>query len=354
MNSVESQSRPKRILALDGGGIRGMITLGILQRVEQIFRERTGDPSRVLADEYDLIAGTSTGAIIATCLSWGMDVASVLGMYRDYGPTMFRPSRPWQRFRARYRAEAIADVFRRVLVEDDGSLPVLGSARLRTLLLVVMRNASTGSAWPITNNPRAQFNDTSRTECNLHIPLWKLLRASTAAPTFFPPESIVLGPHRFTFMDGGITPYNNPALIALLTATLPEYRVSWPTGVTKLSLLSIGTGTLRVKLTTKPIARLNLVDHLRYVPPALIGSISEQQDMLCRILGRCIFGDPIDLEVGDLVVRDSSERKDLCTYVRLNPRLPTVISFDAVSRTDELEQLAREYAERAVTSTVVV
>jgi len=346
--------RPKRILTLDGGGIRGVISLGILSFVEQVHRDRRGDPTLVLADEYDLIAGTSTGAIIAACLSWGMDVSSILSMYREHGPMMFRPNKPWQRFRARYRAQEIALMFRRIFLEDDGALPTLGTAKLRTLLLVVMRNATTGSAWPLTNNTQATFNTVGIDGCNLDIPLWKILRASTAAPTFFPPERIQLGSRTHTFIDGGITPYNNPSLIALLTATLPEYRISWNPGEDKISLLSVGTGASRIQLATKPIDRLNLIDHLRYVPPALIGSIGEEQDKICRVLGRCIFGESLDAEVGALSGHGPLDDARLCTYARLNPKLESTLPMDDVSLINEFEHIGRMYAEHKLSPEVIV
>ncbi|MGH8189781.1 MAG: patatin-like phospholipase family protein [Steroidobacteraceae bacterium] len=61
---------PKRILALDGGGLRGILSLGLLQKIEDTLRERhgSGDDFR-LCHYFDLIAGTSTGAIIAATLS---------------------------------------------------------------------------------------------------------------------------------------------------------------------------------------------------------------------------------------------------------------------------------------------
>jgi predicted acylesterase/phospholipase RssA len=62
----------KRILALDGGGIRGALTVGFLKRIEHVLRERHGRPDMALADYFDLIGGTSTGAIIATALAIGM------------------------------------------------------------------------------------------------------------------------------------------------------------------------------------------------------------------------------------------------------------------------------------------
>ena len=56
--------------------------------------------------------------------------------------------------------------------------------------MMVMRNHSTDSPWPVSNNPYAKYNDRSRDDCNLDLPLWQLVRASTAAPTYFPPEVV--------------------------------------------------------------------------------------------------------------------------------------------------------------------
>jgi patatin-like phospholipase/acyl hydrolase len=66
---------PKRILSLDGGGIRGVLTLQFLDRIEAMLRNRTGIPDLVLCDYFDLIGGTSTGSIIAAALACGFSVA---------------------------------------------------------------------------------------------------------------------------------------------------------------------------------------------------------------------------------------------------------------------------------------
>ncbi|MGP1308762.1 MAG: patatin-like phospholipase family protein [Phycisphaerales bacterium] len=345
-SSNASAQHRRRILTLDGGGIRGALSLGVLREVERSYREERGDPDLVLGDVFDLIAGTSTGAIIATCLAWGMSVDETLDLYRTRGRAMFRPARTWQLVRAKYRADAIAETFRSIFVEDSGEPALLGSSRLRSLLLVVMRNATTGSPWPLCSNPDAKYNDRAHPECNLDIPLWRLLRASTAAPTFFPPERIEIGSQEFVFIDGGVTPHNNPSLIALLTATLPEYRVGWNTGPDDLFLLSIGTGHARSALPVKPAERLNLIDHMRYLPPALIGSFVEHQDALCRVLGECVHGDPLDSELGDLRGQGPIPRAQrLCSYARINPRLERAIPLDDVARVDELATLGARAAE---------
>src|SRR5215475_10101240 len=80
----------RKLLAIDGGGIRGVLSLEVLQRVETILKEQNGggDDFR-LADYFDYIAGTSTGGIIAAGLSIGLSVEEVLRFYTESGAQMF-------------------------------------------------------------------------------------------------------------------------------------------------------------------------------------------------------------------------------------------------------------------------
>lgn len=352
----------KRILALDGGGIRGLFTLQILKRIEQLFRAARGRPELVLADEFDLFAGTSTGAIIATGLCWGMSVDEVEQFYLVHGRRMFTRSSWLFRWRAKYRSERLAALFRQVFCEDGaGQVPaLLGTSKLRKLLLVIMRNASTRSPWPVTNNPAAKYNDSALPDCNLNIPLWQLLRASTAAPTFFAPERIELGDQDFLFVDGAITPFNNPALIAVLMATLPTYRIGWPASREELQVVSVGTGGVPSRLPKKLPNRIHMLDQLLFVPSALMDSISAEQDMICRVLGNCIHGAQLDSEIDDLrtpSLLSSAEQK--FTYVRYDTRfdlwpeiarLPGLLraAIDDLSLIPSLQQIGRDYANQHV------
>ena len=298
--------RPRRILALDGGGIRGVFSLQVLARIEALYRQQRKNPSLLLKDEYDLIAGTSTGAIIASMLSWGLSVKEIEQHYVDDSAGMFTKASWSERWKTRYTPQFMTASFKRFFSEDGaGREPaLLGTKRLHTLLLLIMRNATTGSAWPVTNNPAAMYNDRALENCNLLIPLWQLVRASTAAPTFFPPEQIRLGSKEMIFVDGAITPHNNPALIAFLMATLPGYRLNWETGVKKLEIVSVGTGRSRVSHSKEKAKNIHLLDAARYVIPALLDGMAMDQDLLCRVLGKCDFGEEIYKEVGDLVAEE--------------------------------------------------
>ena len=178
---------PRRMLTLDGGGVRGALTVEILARLEEIVR---GEGVETLSDYFDYIAGTSTGAILASGLSLGWSVDRLRSFYETRAEEMFDKSFLLKRLHHLYDAEPLrALLHEEIGTEEDGSDITLGSDRLRTLLMLVMRNATTDSPWPISNNPHATYNAPEREDSNLAIPLWQLIRASAAAPVYFPPSA---------------------------------------------------------------------------------------------------------------------------------------------------------------------
>src|SRR5690348_12023103 len=84
-----ADTKPRKILALDGGGIRGVITLEILLEIETQLRNKLGNPNLTLSDYFDYIGGTSTGAIIAAGMALGKSVEEMLNFYDQYGAQMF-------------------------------------------------------------------------------------------------------------------------------------------------------------------------------------------------------------------------------------------------------------------------
>jgi patatin-like phospholipase/acyl hydrolase len=326
------KDRPqRRLLALDGGGIRGMITIEVLARIEKVLQKRLGrDDTFVLAEYFDAIAGTSTGAIIATCLSLGKRVDEIRKFYIESGPDMFRRA-PW--YRRHLRNKVLHQPLAEKLKEVIGGADVkFGSDTLQTLLMIVLRNATTDSPWPLLNNPDALFCAPGPM-CNLEMPLWQLVRASTAAPTYFQPEVITLGGKSFVFVDGGVTMYNNPAFQLFLMCTVQPYNLNWRTGEREMLLVSIGTGT-----AANANARLSPEDmHTLYsaksVPAALMFAATNEQDFLCRVFGKCLAGDEIDMEVGDMIDKEGPARPKLFTYARYNGTL-TREGLDALGLAD--------------------
>ena len=305
---------PKKILACDGGGILGLMSVEILAKLESDLRAQLGKPNLVLADYFDFVCGTSTGAVIATCLSTGMSTATLREFYVGSGEQMFSKASLFKRLQYSYDDEPLAKKLQlelnKALGKKPGDAPaLLGDDDLRTLLMIVMRNHSTDSPWPITNNPRAKYNQRERKDCNLNLPLWQLVRASTAAPTFFPPEVVTFAKgtpaeYQFLFVDGGVTTYNNPAFLAFQMATASPYRIDWPTGIDKMLIVSVGAGSAA---SARPDLKRDsewLLDHAKNIPSALMNAASAGWDMACRMLGECRFGPRIDREYGDMVIPD--------------------------------------------------
>lgn len=328
-------SAPRKLLALDGGGIRGILTLEVLDRMEALLREELdADSGFVLGDYFDYVAGTSTGAIIAAGIATGMSVDKLKKLYTDTASTAFAKLR-WHKFLARFRYRYEATGLAALLKEQFGSGTPFGAKR-KTLLLAVLHNSETDSPWPLSSNPNAKYNDPVRPDNNNLAKLWQIVRASAAAPTFFPPEVVHLQEdppeYRKVFVDGALTPYNNPAFQLFLMATLPEYRLCWPTGADKLLLVSVGTGmTPREHRDLHP-DKMNLVHTLKTVPGSLMFGAANQQDVLCRVFGECRFGERIDGELGDLVGSPG-----------LGPKLFSYVRYNATFSQRELEKLDLSY-----------
>lgn len=312
---------PKKILACDGGGILGLISVEVLARIEAVLRDRLPPDRRkdfVLADYFDGFAGTSTGAVIAACLALGMSVDKVRRFYIDSGREMFDKAGLLERLHYKYDDDRLS----LKLKQEIGEKTTLGSDRLRSLLTIVMRNATTDSPWPLSNNPGALYNQrtredgTPRENCNLDLPLWQLVRASTAAPTYFPPEVIRVGGETFVFVDGGVTTYNNPAFLAFTMATLDRYAVNWNAGEDQMLVVSIGTGNAAKADPDLAPGQMHLLYQAGNIPSALMFAAQNQQDLLCRMFGRCLVGDPLDRELGDLIGSVGPVSPKLFTYLR--------------------------------------
>jgi predicted acylesterase/phospholipase RssA len=349
--------RPRKLLALDGGGIRGILTLEVLARIESLLAEATGRGSAFrLCEFFDYIAGTSTGAIIAAGLACGMSVQELLIFYQQTGPAMFDKAFLLRRIKALYKSEPLVEELRKTFSKQVDGKPqdlTLAPEDLRCLFLAVTRNVTTDSPWPISSNPLARYNQRDRQDCNLQIPLWQLVRASTAAPIFFPPEVLQWDPDdpskTFVFVDGGVTPYNNPSFLLFRMATLAPYKLAWATGEKNLLLISVGTGAAPTLDGDILSPQKNAVFNLAGLPGALMYGSLIDQDINCRAVGRCVYGAPIDRELGDLVPRDAAGveiplSRDLgraFLYARYNAEL-TRAGLDAMGLSDvDPEQVSK-------------
>ena len=208
----------KRVLAIDGGGLKGVFPASFLASVE----EAIGSP---VADSFDLIVGTSTGGIIALGLGLGLSARQVLDFYSEHGPRIFAGNRGLKGVRQLTRAKYDPQPLRVAL---EG---VFGTRRLgdsRTRLVIPSFDLETGVIHVYKTAHHQRF------VTDYKIPVVEVAMATAAAPTYFPTFRSASG---VPLVDGGIWA-NNPAGAAAVEAL---GVLEWPRG--SIQLLSIGCTT---------------------------------------------------------------------------------------------------------------
>lgn len=354
---------PKRILALDGGGVRGAISVAFLKRIETLLQDRYGKDYR-LANYFDLVGGTSTGAIVAGAIALGKSVDEITDFYMTLAPYAFKR----QRWHIPYlQAKFDARGLRKEIDKIVGDLK-LESEELMTGLCVIMKRMDTGSPWILSNNPKAPYWDNGKDKDgkayigNRYYKLATLVRASTAAPHFFDPERITIvekqnqnvpppatsapfdkpfpirvlraalekcGLRERTkfdsdtdglFIDGGVTPHNNPSLALLLSVTTKPFKICWPTGPENLTVISVGTGTYRPRLSFESLGFARFPKLAYHALMSLMTDAETQALALMQWMGQCPAPWEINSEIGTLA-DDSPPGGKLLRFLRYDVRL---------------------------------
>lgn len=304
-------SRKRRILALDGGGVRGMFTIGVLQVLEEMLRDRYGDRNYRLCQYFDLIAGTSTGSIIATSLALGMSAAEIAAYYKELCPEIFkRPSNSLlAAIFARHKSGPLTKALGAVYGDNT-----LSSDELKTGLAINCMRLDRGSAWVLCNNPKWKFyNDTAvagkkgEGSANKRYRLRDLVQASAAAPFYFRGLQLTVATDPTGkqskedgyFVDGGVSGNNNPALEALMVVRDPAYGFNWPLGPDQIYVLNIGTGAIRGAITARSMRGKPSWEHAKESLTAMIGAVSQEQVAVLQAMSHSNQRWVINSEKGD-------------------------------------------------------
>jgi predicted acylesterase/phospholipase RssA len=228
----------KFILSIDGGGIRGLIAAMICKRIEE-------EAEKPLHETFDLIAGTSTGGIIALGLTRPpspLSMTEIIDFYKIKGPRIFAdPSRlkaivRGPRHNNQSLKAALESTFGAVVVADALTNVLIPSydLGLRQLTLVTRRSA--------------------RAEPEENYKMSDVALGTSAAPTYFSPAQVA----GKTLVDGGVVA-NNPATLAIA-----EARRLWPNE--ELLLVSVGTGRLVDAIAYEKAATYGLI---QWAAPAI-------------------------------------------------------------------------------------
>jgi patatin-like phospholipase/acyl hydrolase len=295
-----------QILSLDGGGIKGLFSAALLSALEDDLKVR-------VIDHFDLIAGTSTGGIIAIALGLGLSPREIVQFYRQHGPAIFPGSSTWRRcllqwFRSKYDASPLEAALKDCFGERR-----FGESTKR--LVIPSYNLGEDDVY-IFRTPHHE-----RLRRDLKVPAWKVARATSAAPTYFPSFR---GLDSLRLIDGGVWA-NNPTMVALVESF----------------------GTLGVSLEDTHILSIGTTD-----------ALNSRHRKLDR---RGKFGwasEAIDVVMRGQTIAARNQAKFLVSeenYWRLDPVVPaTEFCLDGIDRTEELiakaahhsRTLAPTYAKR--------
>jgi hypothetical protein len=315
---LDSRETPKRILSLDGGGIRGVLTLEYLEVIEETLKKRYANDNLLLCDYFDLIGGTSTGSIIAAGLACGMRVQELKSLYRNIGSSVFQTG--WSSklrlaglLGPKFPAAPLQDALDRVLGADT----TLDSDKIKTGLMIMTKRLDTGSPWPLHNSKSARYAKQDGA-----LRLTQIVRASTAAPTYFEPEQIAISSRdgavvSAAFVDGGVSPFNDPALQLLMLAALQGHGFRWRTGKDQLLLISIGTGSIKQNQPAQALLAMPAAEQGVRALQSLMNDCAQVNHGLLQWLTNCLTPWIIDRAVGDMKL-DSQAGPQLATYARYN------------------------------------
>jgi|YelNatPaOPRAMG01_1025707.scaffolds.fasta_scaffold00348_27 patatin-like phospholipase/acyl hydrolase len=289
-------------LAVDGGGIRGVMVTRALSMLE----EELGRPVHAI---FRLTGGTSTGAIVAAGAAAGLTAAQMFDLYVQMGPSIFRKS--WRTVlfpltRYRYESEPLKEA----LLAQIGPITMgdLWKADPRTDVVI--------TTFDLVDN-HTRFVKPWKDEYK-DWPVYKAVMASSTVPTFFP---VFEG----RYVDGGVGSYANPCY---LTAYEAVYCLGW--SPTETTLISLGTGRVPTHLKPEDTVRFHAWQWIEPVLGAFLQSADDQQVYLVRTFFPELDFRRFQVDLRqDIQMDDSSKIPELAAY---GEELGRMILNDQVDR----------------------
>ena len=242
MSETAPAERIFRVLAIDGGGIRGIYPAAWLAAAEN----RVGS----IGAYFDLVCGTSTGGIIALALGLGIPASTVLELYKSRGAAIFRRRR-WT-FGGLLGPIYGSEILGQALHEAFGER-LLGESRNRLCIPAV--DLATGKPKVYKTNHDPEFH------VDKDLPAWKVALATSAAPVFFPAFEMCGSD---ALADGGLWA-NNPSLVGVVEARRLGFDLS------DVRVLSVSTGEARARMSPRAARRGG---YLQYAPKALLRKLA--------------------------------------------------------------------------------
>lgn len=284
----------RRILSLDGGGIRGLITSLWLEGVEEALA-RAGKPG--LRHRFDLYAGTSSGALIACGMAVGLAPKDIAAHYREQGRRIFPALAPrwWSRLRRVWNQGPSAPKYDgRGL--DQALREIFGDTTLGQLDPPVMITAyDTLTRRPVIfKSFKPEHRD---------LPVWRVCRASSSAPTYFPAVGLTVEGKACSLIDGGVVA-NNPTALAIAEAMRRDQGVD---RCSDLVVLSAGSGARNRSISLQEAREWGAMEWAVPIINVLFDGNTDSVDYIARhLVGDNYFRLQTDLTIGSDDTDDAS------------------------------------------------
>jgi len=326
-------SKKFKVLSLDGGGIRGYLSIKILANIEQILNEQNNEDINI-GQRFDLIVGTSTGGIIASALAIGKSAKEVLGLYKDLIPKVFQSEENGV-FAPKYSNNILKKELHNIL--GDTTL-----SDVKTDLCITSVDVE---------NATPRFHKSGyfdRNSPRLDEKLTDLALATSAAPTYF---SLVSTKHSTNLTDGGVVA-NNPSMVGLIDAMQINGN-----DVENIVLVSIGTGEQpcmpyevdKLKNAGKQNWIVDIDDNTKIAKAIKSFKKGESKIKICKdfIFSKQKVFDSKGSPLIELLMDSQSKLahfqvgfllKD--NYLRINPKMNSSIALDDVSKMSNLNNVA--------------
>jgi patatin-like phospholipase/acyl hydrolase len=300
-----------KILSLDGGGVRGYLSILILEKLEKALN-RILNEEKVIAERFDLIAGTSTGGIIAAALAVHKSAKEIREIYEKMMKTVFTPTSKGIK-KPKYNQKILKKILKEIF--EDKTLN-----DVKTHLCITSVDIATSKP-KFFKSPYLDIYHQRADEKLVDITL-----ATSAAPVFFPLASTK---HFHFLADGGLIA-NNPSMIAVLEG----YKIT--KDFEKIKLLSIGTGEMtKMPYDVKKIEEYGgvIAWALNKSPKELLSIISKKETVipLIEVLINA-QSKLIDSQVKTILKEEN--------FLRINPPLSQDIRLDEADKIDILKNLA--------------
>ncbi|MBO0348094.1 patatin-like phospholipase family protein [Phormidium pseudopriestleyi FRX01] len=281
-----------KILSLDGGGIRGVLSAILLKQVEDTIREKKGQK---LHEYFDLVAGTSTGSILTGGIACQMDAHDMIDIYKTDGTDIFlesiRKQRKWRKLSQAFGSDVLypheegerglAKVLQQKLVHKTlHRTPKMCEIVQPNILIPAYDVYSRNTTWFCNNHadPGKGLDSNAETWYD-NIELWKICTASASAPTFFPPYELPYNADQtLPHIDGGVS-CNNPSLVAIAHALLTHKKNGLQ--LSDIAVLSIGTGNTSRPYEYQDIKEWGALGWIKNLPNIFMNPHAKNSEDIC-------------------------------------------------------------------------